>query len=85
MRDTKRAVALSDISPKAREVYFRRLIEMTPSERLDIGVALWKAGDALQRAALNRNSPDLDESEIIFRIGVTRFGSELARKAYQRP
>ena len=85
MRDTQRAVALSDTSHKVAELYFRRLTEMTPSERLGIGAALWKAGDALQRAAVYRNSPDLDESEIIFRIAVTRFGSELAGKAYRRP
>lgn len=83
-RHTQSTVALSDTSPKAREVYFRRLREMTPSERLNIGVALWEAGNSLQRAAIRRNHPDADEAEITFRIAETRFGAELARKAYRR-
>jgi hypothetical protein len=75
---------LSDTSPEAREVYFQRLAEMTPSERLGIGAALWAAGDALQRSAVRTLYPDADDAEITFRIGVTRFGPELARKVYGR-
>jgi hypothetical protein len=77
-------MTLSDTSPGAREVYFRRLAEMTPSERIGVGAALWSAGDSLQRAAARRMYPDADEAEITFRIAVTRFGAELARKAYRR-
>jgi Rv0078B-related antitoxin len=73
-----------DTSPKAREIYFRRLTEMTPSERLGIGVALWRAGDSLQHSAARRMHPAADEAEITFRIAVTRFGAQLARKAYGR-
>ncbi len=76
---------LSDTSPEASRVYFRRLAEMTPAERIDIGVALWDAADSLQRAAMRKMYPDADEAEIIFRIAVTRFGEELARKAYRKP
>jgi hypothetical protein len=74
-----------DTSPEAREAYFRRLAEMTPSERLCIGAALWRAGDALQRSAVRRMHPEADDAEITFRIAVTRFGAELAGKAYGRP
>jgi hypothetical protein len=77
-------MTLSDTSPGAREVYFRRLAEMTPSERVGIGAALWAAGDSLQRAAKRGMCPDADGAEINFRIAVTRFGSELAHKAYRR-
>jgi hypothetical protein len=42
-------MALSDTSDRAREVYFRRLREMTPSERLNLGVALWEAGHELAK------------------------------------
>ena len=73
---------MHDTSPKVREVYFRRLAEMTPSERLGIGVALWRAGDSLQRAAIRRAYPLAGDAEISFRIAVTRFGAELAHKAY---
>lgn len=73
---------MQDTSPKVREIYFRRLAEMTPSERLGIGAALWRAGDSLQRAAMRRTYPNADDAEISFRIAVTRFGAELARKAY---
>ena len=57
---------------------------MTPSERIDIGVALWEAGDALQRAGVRHRYPDADEAEITYRVAVTRFGEELARKVYGR-
>jgi hypothetical protein len=77
-------MTLSDTSPGASDAYFRRLAEMTPSERIDIGIALWEAGDALQRAAARHRYPDADEAEITFRVAVTRFGAELARKVYGR-
>ena len=77
-------MTLSDTSPRAREVYFRRLAEMTPSERIGIGAALWASGDSLQRAATRRMYPDADDAEINFRIAVTRYGAELAHKAYRR-
>ncbi len=70
-----------DTSAKAGEVYFRRLAEMTPSERLDVGAALCQAGDSLQRAAMRRRYPLAGDGEINFRIAVTRFGTELANKA----
>ena len=73
---------MDDTSMKVREVYFRRLAEMTPTERLDIGAALWQAGDTLQRVAMRRKYPHADKTEISFRIAETRFGVELARKAY---
>ncbi len=75
---------MTDTSPKASEVYFRRLAEMTPSERLNIGAALWAAGDALQRSATRNLYPDADDEEINFRLAVTRYGADLARKAYGR-
>jgi Rv0078B-related antitoxin len=77
-------MALSDTSPQASEVYYRRLAEMTPSERLSVGAALWAAGDALQRAAVRRDFPDANDEEINFRIAVTRYGADLARKMYRR-
>ena len=77
-------MTLSDTSPDACAVYFRRLSEMTPAERLGIGAALWAAGNSLQRAAARRKYPAGDDAEITFRIAVTRFGAGLARKAYKR-
>ena len=81
-------MTFSDTSLKAREVYFQRLKGMTSSERLGLGAALWNAGHSVQRAAVLRTNPDADadadEAEIAFRLAVTRFGSELARKAYRK-
>ena len=77
-------MSLSDTSAEAREVYFRRLEEMTPSERVAIGTALWQAGDGLQRAAARRQYPDADDEEITFQVAVTRFGAVLARQVYRR-
>jgi hypothetical protein len=75
---------MSDTSEKAREAYFRRLKGMTASERLGLGAALWIAGDSLQRAALRRENLYAGEAEITFRIAVSRFGLELARRAYRK-
>jgi hypothetical protein len=75
---------LSDTSPKAREAYYRRLAEMTPSERLSVGAALWTDGDTLQRSVIRRDYPDANSDEINFRLAVTRYGEELARKAYPK-
>ena len=77
-------MTLRDTSPLADEVYFRRLAEMTPSERVNIGAALWAAGDQLQRAGTRRLYPDADDAEINFRIASARYGPELARKVYGR-
>lgn len=82
LRHTGGTVSQIDTSPKAREAYFRRLAEMTPSERLAVGAALWRAGDSLQRSATRRMHPQADDAEITFQIAVTRFGPELARKVY---
>ena len=82
LRHTGGTVSQVDTSPKARDAYFRRLAEMTPSERLAVGAALWRAGDSLQRSAMRRMHPRADTTEINFQIAVTRFGSELARKVY---
>jgi hypothetical protein len=57
---------------------------MTPSERLNIGVALWAAGDQLHRAGTRRLCPNADDAEINFRIASARYGPELARKVYGR-
>ncbi|MCL4784957.1 MAG: hypothetical protein KJZ70_18160 [Bryobacterales bacterium] len=74
----------TDTSPETSEIYFGRLAEMTPVERLAVGAALWRAGNSIQRSAMRRIHPGADDAEIAFRIAVTRFGPELARKAYRR-
>jgi hypothetical protein len=75
---------VDDTSQRAQEVYFRRLAEMTPSERICVGAALWAAGDSTQRAATRKMHPAADDDEINFRIALSRYGLELARKAYKR-
>ena len=72
----------NDTSPNARRVYLQRLAEMTPSERVRIGVGLWQAAQSMQWAAARRKYPDADEAELAFQIAVTRFGEELARRVY---
>lgn len=73
-----------DTSPKARKKYSQRLREMTPSERLVVGAAVWRAGDSLQRSATRLRYPQADDAEINFRIAVAKFGPELAGKIYGR-
>jgi hypothetical protein len=82
MRDTRSAVALSDTSSKASQVYFQRLAARSPAERVRLGAALWEAAHSLQWAAARRKYPDADDPEIAFQVAVTRFGAELARAAY---
>jgi len=77
-------VALNDTSAKAREIYTQRLKEMTASERLRFAAQLWTAGDALQRASFRRENLYADEADITFRIAVSRFGLDLARKVYRK-
>lgn len=75
---------ISDTSPAMWDVYYRRLAEMTSSERVRIAAALWKAGHNLQCAAVRQRFPDADDGEVIFQVAIARFGEELARKAYGR-
>ena len=84
MRHTRSTVAPDDTSPKALAVYFNRLRELSPSERVRIGVGLWEAANTLQWAAARRKHPEASEEELAFQIACTRFGPELARAAYLR-
>jgi endonuclease YncB( thermonuclease family) len=79
-----RPVPADDTSLRSRDVYNRRLAEMTPGERTKIGAALWQAGHATQLSAWRLRYPLADESEILFQLAITRFGEVLARKAYGR-
>jgi hypothetical protein len=84
MRHTQSTVLSIDTSQRAGEIYRQRLQQMTCSERIRLGAAIWEAGDSVQRAAALRKNPSADESEITFRLAVTRFGSEIARQVYQK-
>jgi len=77
-------VASSDTSAASRAVYLRRLAELTPAERVRAAVALWEAAHSLQWSAARHRNPAADDAEILFQIAVTRFGAELARRAYRR-
>jgi len=77
-------MALSDTSPAMEEAYFRRLAELTPSERVRIAAELWRAGHLLQCAAVRQRDPTASDDEVIFQVAVARFGLDVARKAYRR-
>lgn len=72
-RDTDEAIA---------DVYHDRLARMTPERRIDLAAALWFAADSVERAALRRDHPGIDENELTFRLAEKRFGTDLARRAY---
>lgn len=74
----------TDTSPSARLIHESRMAELTPAERVRIGVDLWRAAWSLQRAAILHRNPAADEAEIAFQIAVSRFGPELARAAFRR-
>jgi hypothetical protein len=77
-------MAITDTSPRMREVYYRRLAEMTPSERVRIMADLWETGHALRCAGVRQQFPQADDDEVIFRVAAARFGEELAQKVYGR-
>ena len=74
---------LTDTSPAMEAAYFRRLAEMTPSERVNSAAELWRAGHALQCAAVRQRNPEASDDEVIFQVAVARFGFEAASKAYR--
>jgi hypothetical protein len=65
-------------------IYFQRLRALTPEQRIDLGVKLWEAGDAMQRATVHRKYPGIGEDEFRYRLCVLRYGPELAEKAFGR-
>lgn len=73
-----------DTSEAMRSVYYARLAEVSPGERVRNSVGLWEAANALQRAALLRENPGASESEILYWIAVSRFGEAAAKAAYRR-
>ena len=83
-RHTRTTFIPSDTSHAAGTLYYRRLAEMHPSERVRIGLSLWETANALQCAALRRMYPYADENEIAFHMAVARFGPELGRGAWRR-
>ena len=74
-------MALSDMSAQASQIYRQRLSEMTPSERVGLGVRFWEAAKSLQGAAIRLKKPGAGEAEINFEIAVFRFSIELAHVA----
>jgi hypothetical protein len=75
-------MAMSDTSPAARELYYRLLAEKTPSERVQLGVALVEAARITKLAALRHQFPNATEDEIRFRLCVARYGEDVARKYF---
>jgi len=73
-----------DTSPEAEAVYWRRLSEMTPGETLRIGTGLWEMAHHVQRSVMRRDFPDADERQILRRMAETRFGRDIADRAYGR-
>ena len=84
MSDTRSTMPLTDTSPESRAVYAGRLAEMTPAERVRLGVALWQTAGSLQRSSILRKMPGADEVMVAFEIALTRFGPELAKAAWRR-
>lgn len=77
-------MAPTDTSAESHRVYARSLAEMTPGQRIRLGIALWQAAESLQRASIRLKNPGADNAEIAFRIAVSRFGPDIARAAWHR-
>jgi hypothetical protein len=57
---------------------------MTPAERTRIAARLWEAANRTQYAVMRQRDPEATGDEINYRIAVTRFGPELAAKAFRK-
>lgn len=75
---------MNDTSPEAERVYWQRLSELTPAEKVGIAWNLWLTADALQRAGIRHEFPDASEEEVRYVLASRRFGEELARKMFRR-
>ncbi len=75
---------LSDTSPDARRVYYRRLAQMSPAERVAIAMDLTAAADELLRAAVHRRLPNAEGQEFDYQLLRARYGGALADKVYRR-
>jgi hypothetical protein len=77
-------MTLDDTSAAMRSAYYARLAELSPGERVQIGLRLWEAANSLQRAAVLRENPDASEAEILYQIAASRFGEAVAQAAYRK-
>lgn len=73
---------MRDTSPEMLATYYRLLAEKTPSERVQMGVALVHAAHVTKIAALRRQFPSATEDEIRYRLCVARYGENFARKVF---
>ena len=69
---------LSDTSPEMQAFYFQGLRQLTPEQRIQRGISLWEAGDAMQRSAIHRDHPGVGDADLRYRLAVLRYGPELA-------
>ncbi len=63
---------MDDTTPKARQAYWDRLNQLTPTEKLDIALNLFETAHQLQRAAILHQNPNATESEILYQIALSR-------------
>lgn len=77
-------MSFGDTSQQVQAVYFGRLAEMTPAERVRIGASLWEAAHSLQQSAVRRRIPNATDGEIAFQIAIARLGSNLAHRVWRK-
>jgi putative heme iron utilization protein len=75
-------MAVADTAESAARIYNGRLSRMTPESRINLAASLWHAADSVERAAIRRDYPGIDDRELLFRLAEKRFGTSLARRAY---
>lgn len=75
-------MAVADTAESAARIYHDRLSRMTPEGRINLAASLWLAADSVERAAIRRDYPGIDNRELLFRLAEKRFGTCLARQAY---
>ncbi|MBX7082536.1 MAG: hypothetical protein K1X88_25245 [Nannocystaceae bacterium] len=71
----------SDTSVEADEILRRRILAMTPSERVASGAKLCRLSREFMRAGIRKRHPDYDEAHVEMALARLLWGDELYRSA----
>ena len=71
----------SDTSPEAAEILRRRILGLTPSQRVAEGERLCKLARQFMRAGIRRRHPDYDENQVEMALARLLWGDDLYTKA----
>jgi hypothetical protein len=71
----------SDTSPEAAEILRRRILAMTPSQRIEEGARLCKFTRQVMRAGIRHRHPGYDDEQVEMALARLLWGDDLYQKA----